>query len=56
MFVDNKVADATAVKIQPDGKIVMGGYSNNGTDNDFALARYNADGSQIGRASCRERV
>jgi len=35
----------SAVAIQSDGKIVMAGTSHNGTDNDFALARYNADGS-----------
>ncbi|HQX99461.1 MAG TPA: T9SS type A sorting domain-containing protein, partial [Flavobacteriales bacterium] len=31
--------------IQPDGKIVVAGESNNGTDDDFALARYTTDGS-----------
>ncbi len=36
---------ADAVALQPDGKIVAAGISNNGTDNDFALARYSADGS-----------
>jgi uncharacterized delta-60 repeat protein len=30
---------------QLDDKIVAAGYSNNGTDNDFAVVRYNADGS-----------
>jgi len=62
-------ARATAVVVQPDGKIVAGGSSGG----DFALARYAADGSldtgfgragivttplgsEIGRASCRERV
>jgi len=30
--------------IQPDGKIVVVGYANNGTDLDFALARYNVAG------------
>ena len=34
-----------AVAIQPDGKIVVVGYANNGSDNDFAIARYTADGS-----------
>lgn len=34
-----------SVAIQPDGKIVLRGYSSNGTDVDFALARYNADGT-----------
>jgi uncharacterized delta-60 repeat protein len=30
---------------QLDDKIVAAGYSNNGTDNDFAVVRYKADGS-----------
>jgi uncharacterized delta-60 repeat protein len=34
---------ATSMKIQPDGKIVLGGFANEG--NSFAIARYNADGS-----------
>jgi uncharacterized delta-60 repeat protein len=34
-----------AVAIQTDGKIVVAGTSNNGSDDDFALARYNTDGS-----------
>lgn len=35
-----------ALAIQADGKIVVAGYSNiGGSDNDFAVARYNADGS-----------
>lgn len=38
---------AEAVAIQSDGKIVAGGYSNNvgNGGQDFALARYNIDGS-----------
>ena len=36
---------AFSVAIQSDGKIVAAGYSNNGSNNDFALARYNTDGS-----------
>jgi uncharacterized delta-60 repeat protein len=37
---------AYCVAIQPsDGKIVVGGYSDNGSDADFALVRYNANGS-----------
>ena len=36
---------ARAVMIQPDGKIVVAGYSNTGSNNDFAVVRYNADGS-----------
>ncbi|MCP4334619.1 MAG: DUF642 domain-containing protein, partial [Gammaproteobacteria bacterium] len=31
--------------VQPDGKILVAGNSWNGTDTDFALTRYNADGS-----------
>ncbi len=36
---------ASAVSIQDDGKIVAGGSSWNGTDDDFALVRYNTNGS-----------
>ena len=39
---------ARAIAIQPDGKIVIAGESNRGyigTANDFALVRYNTDGS-----------
>ncbi len=36
---------AQAIAIQPDGKIVAAGYSHNGLNNDFAIARYNPDGS-----------
>jgi uncharacterized delta-60 repeat protein len=34
-----------AVKVAADGKIIIAGSASNGSDNDFALARYNADGS-----------
>src|SRR5262245_57269991 len=34
-----------SVALQADGRIVVAGYSYNGANNDFALARYNADGS-----------
>ena len=34
-----------AVAVDSDGKIVVAGFSNNGSNNDFALVRYNADGS-----------
>jgi uncharacterized delta-60 repeat protein len=34
-----------ALVLQDDGKIVAAGYSSNSTDRDFALARYNSDGS-----------
>ncbi len=36
---------ANAVALQADGKLVVAGYSNNGTYNDFALVRYNSDGN-----------
>ena len=34
-----------SVTIQNDGKILIAGYSNNGANIDFALVRYNSDGS-----------
>jgi uncharacterized delta-60 repeat protein len=37
--------DGEAVSIQSDGKIVLAGYTSNGTDTDFAVVRYNSDGS-----------
>ena len=33
------------ISIQADGKILLSGTSNNGTDNDFAVVRYNSDGT-----------
>ncbi|MCP4983440.1 MAG: hypothetical protein GY935_23435, partial [Gammaproteobacteria bacterium] len=33
------------ITVQSDGKILVAGSSNNGSNNDFALVRYNADGS-----------
>lgn len=36
---------ADSVAIQSDGKIVVAGQTYNGSNNDFALVRYNADGS-----------
>jgi len=40
-------SNATAMALQGDGKIVVVGYAvnNSGSDRDFALIRYNADGS-----------
>jgi uncharacterized delta-60 repeat protein len=35
---------ATAVAVQPDGKILAAGFASNGTNTKFAMARYNADG------------
>jgi uncharacterized delta-60 repeat protein/uncharacterized repeat protein (TIGR01451 family) len=36
---------ATAVALQPDGKIVVAGYTDAGGDNDFAVLRLNPDGT-----------
>ena len=36
---------AGSVTVQVDGKILVAGYSNNGTDFDFALVRFNSDGT-----------
>ena len=36
---------AYAVAVQPDGKFVVAGYSHNGNNNDFALVRYNRNGT-----------
>lgn len=36
---------AQSVAIQKDGKIVVAGYSYNGSDNDIAVVRYNTNGS-----------
>lgn len=35
---------ALSVKIQSDGRIVVAGYSHNGSNNDFAVARYTPSG------------
>ncbi|MCP4927089.1 MAG: hypothetical protein GY916_14235, partial [Gammaproteobacteria bacterium] len=34
-----------SITVQSDGKILLGGYSYNGSNNDFALTRYNSDGT-----------
>ena len=41
----NQSCSAQAVSIQADGKIVVAGSTDNGTTTDFAISRYNADGS-----------
>lgn len=38
-------AEASSAVLQPDGKIVVAGYSSNGNYNDFALARYTVNGA-----------
>ena len=43
--VGSEFDEANAVAIQPDGKIVIAGYSDNGSNRDFALVRYNTNGS-----------
>jgi uncharacterized delta-60 repeat protein len=44
-FGSGSVDTANAVAVQPNGKIVAAGVSGTGGGEDFALARYNADGS-----------
>jgi uncharacterized delta-60 repeat protein len=41
----NSEDGATSLGLQTDGKIVVGGYTGNLLNPDFALARYNADGT-----------
>lgn len=36
---------AFAITVQPDGKILVAGHSDNGSDTDIAIARYLSDGS-----------
>lgn len=36
---------AYSLALQADGRIVLAGYASNGVNNDFALVRYNLDGS-----------
>ena len=43
--IGSKMDKAYSVAIQDDGKIVVAGYSNNGSDYDFAIVRYNSNGS-----------
>ena len=42
---DGNSDEAHALALQPDGKLVVAGYTHNGSIADFALARYNPDGS-----------
>ncbi len=44
-FAAHSEATCTASARQADGKLVVGGYISNGTDFDFALLRYNTNGS-----------
>ena len=43
--VGSGMDSAIEVTVQDDGKVLLSGYSNNGTDNDLALVRYNTDGT-----------
>jgi uncharacterized delta-60 repeat protein len=43
--IGSSTDDGQSVAIQSDGKILVAGYSYNGSNGDFALVRYNADGS-----------
>ncbi len=43
--IDSDIDVAFSVSIQADNKLIVAGSSYNGVDDDFALARYNADGS-----------
>jgi uncharacterized delta-60 repeat protein len=45
LFNNDSTDLANAVALQPDGKIVVAGGSNSGGSFDFALARYNANGT-----------
>ncbi|WP_300329058.1 DUF4347 domain-containing protein, partial [Accumulibacter sp.] len=37
---------ASSLALQADGKIIVSGYASNGSNDDFALVRYNPDGSR----------
>jgi uncharacterized delta-60 repeat protein len=41
----SKSDNATALALQPDGKILLGGHCDSGTNEDFCLARLHIDGS-----------
>jgi uncharacterized delta-60 repeat protein len=43
--IANVYDNGKAIKIQPDGKIVVAGAANNGSDADFLVVRYLEDGS-----------
>ena len=43
--LDLNAIKGSCLSLQADGKIVVGGYKNNSNDYDFALMRYNDDGS-----------
>ena len=43
--IDSNNDTSMAVAIQPDGKLVVAGSSSNGSNKNFAVVRYNTDGS-----------
>ena len=43
---DDSNQQTRSVLVQADGKVVVAGIDNNGNDNDFALIRYNTDGTR----------
>lgn len=43
--INNGNNEAFAITTQIDGKIIVGGYSNNNNNTDFTIARYKTDGS-----------
>ena len=43
--IGNSTDSGRSVTLQEDGKILVAGYSFNGSNYDFALVRYNSDGS-----------
>jgi uncharacterized delta-60 repeat protein len=43
--IDSKRTEGFSIALQPDGKVLLGGSVYNGTNYDFALARYTTDGS-----------
>lgn len=45
VFPITSVSRGYAAALQPDGKIIVAGSSGNGFDEDFAVARFNPDGS-----------
>lgn len=44
-IINNSKGEALAAAVQSDGKFVASGYVFNGSNTDFALVRYNVDGS-----------
>jgi uncharacterized delta-60 repeat protein len=50
------IDQASAVILQPDGKIIVAGQTDTGISIDFALARYNSDGSLDGAFGSGGRV